>query len=62
MIEYEEAALCLSSQKRAPDFLNDPFKDKWKNTVEAFTKNSPYGKRKTYALKPMMVKANDDCR
>ena len=62
IIEYEEAALCLSQSKRPPDFLNDPFKDRWKNTVEAYTKKSQYGKRKTYALKPMMVKANDDCR
>jgi len=62
MIEYEEAVMNLSSSGRQPDFLNDPFKDKWKNTVEAYTKNSVWGKRKTYALKPMMVKANDDCR
>ena len=62
MIEYEEAALSMSSQRRPPDFLNDPFKDKWKNTVEAYTKASVFGKKKTYTLKPMMVKANDDCR
>jgi len=37
MIEYEEAALALSAQKRQPDFMNDPFKDKWRNTVEAYT-------------------------
>ena len=63
MIEYEEAEFAkLSSSLRAPDFLNDPFKDKWKNTVDAYTKKSLFGHRKTYALKPMMVKANDDCR
>lgn len=62
MIEYEQAVLSLSVSKRAPDFLNDPFKDKWKNTVQAITKRSPNGWRKTYALKPFMVKANDDCR
>ena len=62
MIEYEEVALALSSQKRPPDFMNDPFKDKWKNTVEAYTQRSIFGKKKTFALKPMMVKANDDCR
>lgn len=62
MIEYEEAATSLSTTGRQPDFLNDPFKDKWKNTVEAYTTKSAFGKRKTYALKPMMVKANDDCR
>jgi len=62
MIEYEEAALALSVSKRAPDFMNDPFKDRWNNTVDAYTKKSIFGKRKTYALKPMMVKANDDCR
>ena len=52
----------LSTSLRPPDFLNDPFKDKWKNTVDAYTKKSLFGHRKTYALKPMMVKANDDCR
>ena len=63
MIEYEEAEFAkLSSSLRAPDFLNDPFKDKWKNTVDAYTKKSRFGHRRTYALKPMMVKANDDCR
>ena len=62
MIEYEDAVISLSNSGRQPDFLNDPFKDKWKNTVEAYTKKSEFGKRRTYALKPMMVKANDDCR
>ena len=61
-IEYEEAAKNLSVKKRAPDFMNDPFKDKWKNTVDAYTKRSPHGHKRTFALKPMMVKANDDCR
>ena len=42
--------------------MNDPFKDKWKNTLEAYRRNSVFGTRRTYTLKPMMVKANDDCR
>ena len=63
LIEYKEAEMSrLSTSLRPPDFLNDPFKDKWKNTVDAYTKKSLFGHRKTYALKPMMVKANDDCR
>ena len=62
MIEYEEATMALSNSRRPPDFLNDPFKDKWKNTVEAYTQRSVYGKKRTFALKPLMVKANDDCR
>jgi hypothetical protein len=37
MIEYEEADMNLSTNGRPPDFMNDPFKDKWKNTVEAYT-------------------------
>jgi len=37
MIEYEEAVMNLSVNGRPPDFMNDPFKDKWKNTVEAYT-------------------------
>ena len=47
---------------RPLDYMNDPFKDKWKNTAEAYHKRSPFGYRKTYRLLPMMVKANDDCR
>ena len=43
MIEYEEAAKNLSVSRRPPDFLNDPFKDKWKNTVEAYTMKSSFG-------------------
>ena len=62
MIEYEEATQALSVTGRVPDFLNDPFKDKWKNTVEAYTKNSIFGSKRTYTLKAMMVKANDDGR
>lgn len=62
LIEYEEAVMNLSVNRRPPDFLNDPFKDKWKNTVQAYTKKSIFGNKKTYTLKPMMVKANDDCR
>ena len=63
LIEYKEAEMSrLSTSLRPPDFLNDPFKDKWKNTVDAYTKKSLFGHRKTYTLKPMMVKANDDCR
>ncbi len=62
LIEYEEAVMNLSVNRRPPDFLNDPFKDKWKNTVQAYTKKSIFGNKKTYTLKPMMIKANDDCR
>jgi hypothetical protein len=47
---------------RPPDIMNDPFKDKWKNTAQAYHKQSRFGHRKTFALRPFMVKANDDCR
>lgn len=62
MIEHQDVATNLSASRRPPDFLNDPFKDKWKNTLEAYRRNSVFGNRKTFSLKPMMVKANDDCR
>ena len=47
---------------RPLDYMNDPFKDKWKNTAAAYHERSKFGSRKTYRLLPMMVKANDDCR
>ena len=47
---------------RPPDLLNDPFKNKWRNTVSAYAEKSIYKDRRTYTLKPMIVKANDDCR
>ena len=40
MIEHQEAATNLSASRRPPDLLNDPFKDKWKNTLEAYRKKS----------------------
>lgn len=47
---------------RPLDYMNDPFKDKWKNISEAFQKNSVYNDKRSLRLLPMMVKANDDCR
>ena len=43
IIEYDDASVKMSSQRRPPDFMNDPFKDKWKNTVQAITSRSKYG-------------------
>lgn len=65
LIEENEVPECITIggiQYRPPDYLNDPFKDKWKNTVAAYTKKSKFGNKRTFALKPFMVKANDDCR
>ena len=47
---------------RPPDYLNDPFKDKWRNIIAAYSENSLYKAKRTYTLKPMIVKANDDLR
>ena len=47
---------------RPPDVLNDPFKDKWRNIIDGHAKHSRYSNRRTWTLKPMIIKANDDCR
>ena len=47
---------------RPPDYLNDPFKNKWRNIISAYAEHSKYSNKRTYTLKPMIVKANDDCR
>jgi phosphatidylinositol kinase/protein kinase (PI-3 family) len=50
------------SLRPPPDILTDPFKEKWKNTKKSYQNISRFGHCKTYLLKPMIVKANDDCR
>ena len=47
---------------RPPDIMNDPFKSKWRSTVQAYAEKSLHKEKRTYTLKPMIVKANDDCR
>lgn len=42
--------------------ITDPFKQKWKEQKIAYQANSKYRFYQTYAIKPMIVKANDDCR
>jgi phosphatidylinositol kinase/protein kinase (PI-3 family) len=45
-----------------PNCITDPFKQRWKYYKEAYHGISHYKKFKTYNLKPIIVKANDDCR
>ena len=47
---------------RPPDYLNDPFKNKWRNIIQAYGEHSKYSNKRTYTLKPIIIKANDDCR
>jgi len=42
--------------------ITDPFKQKWKEIRVSYQNTSKYRHYQTYALKPMIVKANDDCR
>ena len=45
-----------------PNVITDPFKQKWKDLKNAYKGISKYKNFKTYELKPIIVKANDDCR
>ena len=42
--------------------MDDPFKDRWKNLEKRTCLASDYQKYKSYRLKPLIVKANDDLR
>ena len=42
--------------------MEDPFKDLWKNVERKYYQMSAYNNYKTYKLRPMIVKANDDLR
>lgn len=42
--------------------MDDPFKDKWKYIEKKRYKMSNLKEYKTYELKPLIVKANDDLR
>jgi len=42
---------------RPPDYLNDPFKDKWRTIIAGYAEHSKYKDKRTYTLKPMIIKA-----
>jgi len=42
--------------------ITDPFKQRWREIKEAYNGISNYKAYNTYDLKPVIVKANDDCR
>lgn len=42
--------------------MEDPFKESWNQTQVKLRKHSEYASYKTFALKMMIVKANDDLR
>lgn len=50
------------SELAAPNVITDPFKQRWKDIKSAYQSISNYKAFKTYDLKPVIVKANDDCR
>jgi len=45
-----------------PNVITDPFKQKWRDLKSAYKGISRHKQLKTYDLKPVIVKANDDCR
>lgn len=47
---------------RPPDYMTDPFKEKWNHIKGQYKKISKFRDRKTYTLRPVIIKANDDCR
>ena len=42
--------------------ITDPFKQKWKEVKVCYQNNSKYRHYQSYAIKLLIVKANDDCR
>ena len=50
------------SELPPPNVITDPFKQKWRDIKAAYNGISNYKTFKTYDLKPIIVKANDDCR
>lgn len=42
--------------------MDDPFKDKWRMIEKKYYNISEYSSYKSYRLKTMIVKANDDLR
>ena len=47
---------------RPPDIMTDPFKEKWSQIKCQYKKISKWKDRETYTLRPVIIKANDDCR
>ena len=47
---------------RPPDLISDPFKEKWSKVKFQYRKISKFKDLKTYTLRPVIIKANDDCR
>lgn len=45
-----------------PNYFTNPFKQPWQEYKSAYKGISPFKNYKTYDLKPIIVKANDDCR
>lgn len=47
---------------RPPDLMTDPFKERWNEVKSQYKKISKFKDYRTYTLRPVIIKANDDCR
>lgn len=47
---------------RPPDLMTDPFKERWNEVKSQYKKISKFRDYNTYTLRPVIIKANDDCR
>lgn len=47
---------------RPPDLMTDPFKERWNEVKNQYKKISKFKDYRTYTLRPVIIKANDDCR
>lgn len=47
---------------RPPDLMTDPFKERWNEVKNQYKKISKFRDYNTYTLRPVIIKANDDCR
>lgn len=52
----------VSASELDLDGMDDPFKDKWLQTQKKYYQLSAYSLYKSYKLRPLIVKANDDLR
>ncbi len=52
----------ISESEIIMEGMDDPFKNRWRNIEKKYYDESDLKNFKTYQLKPLIVKANDDLR
>ena len=52
----------MSTSEVNLDGMDDPFKEKWKQVERRYYEQSTLQEFRSYRVKPLIVKANDDLR